>query len=90
MIHEDIDDILKDYISLVKIEMTRLQTKQSEEDLTKQDSDLLTDMVKTLVTIRKDWRIADKEATTDASGVEDLDAEIQKEIKKLVEKQNAQ
>lgn len=88
--HEEIDNLLNKGISIIAEEMKNIQTNQKTEALNKFDSDKVTEFLKTLVTIRKDWRIAEKEQAEDTKELsqEELENKIVEEAQKILNKRN--
>lgn len=85
MIHDDIDDLLKECISIIKDEIHSIA---DVKPLKKADADKLIEYAKTLVVIRRDWRQAEKENTTETKSLtnEELDAAILAEAEKIKRK----
>lgn len=81
-IHSDIDELLYLGINIIKDEILSIQLAKP---LSKSDSDKLTEYLKTLITIRKDWRLAEKEQSVDAKSMtdEELEAALLAEAEKI-------
>ncbi len=89
-IHDNIDNLLHASISIIEKEVLGIQARQldTENNLGKSDADKLIEYVKTLVIVRKDWRLAEKEVSTDTSSLspDDLENAILAEADKILVK----
>lgn len=85
--HDDIDDLLKEGIAIFQSEIKAIKDKQP---LGKSDADKLIEYLKTLVIIRKDWRLAEKENSLDTKSMagDELDEAILQEAEKIKLKRN--
>jgi hypothetical protein len=86
MLHDRIDKQLEVGIGIIEAEIDALCQKQAANGLDRQDTDKLTEYLKVLVVIRKDWRLAEKEVKIDNTKIENLDEAIAQEIKELQSK----
>ena len=82
-IHEDIDQLLQDGVEIFKKELNTLS--EQTDPLTKEETNKLVELVKTLVIIRKDWRLAEKEVIVDVKkmSTDEINAIILHEAEKL-------
>lgn len=80
--HDDIDSIITTGITIIEKQINLLAAKP---DLLVDDISNLTEYLKTLVVIRKDWRLAQKEQTLDVKSMtdEEINAAILAEAEKL-------
>lgn len=83
--HDDIDQILNLGISIIQKEVQCLNDK---EELNKLDLDKLTEYLKVLVTVKRDWRISEKETQTDTKSLsnEELEKAILEEAQRIKDK----
>ncbi len=87
--HDTIDKLLREGISIIELEISQLKIQQDSDDgLTKQDIDKLLECMKTMVVVRRDWRIDEKEKIIDTKTLsnEELEAAILAEAEKIKSK----
>jgi hypothetical protein len=82
--HDAIDSLLRKGITIIEDQITKI-SKLNSEILQKQDADKLTNYLSCLVSIRKDWRASEKDASINVSKMtaEELEQAIIDEAEKL-------
>ena len=85
--HDTIDTILRLGISIIQDQVNKLQNL-SDDVLAAPEANKLINYLSCLVSIRKDWRLADKEAQVDTKTLtnEELEAAILLEAEKIKNK----
>ena len=87
MIVNDIDDLLNVGISIIKKEIDNIATRQAlQQNLTKTDFDSINEYMRTLIAVRKDYRIAEKEFQLDTKKLsnEELEKMLLDEAAKIL------
>ena len=87
MAFSDVDRLLELGIGMIEKELISLQREQIS-GLGKNETDRLLECMRTLIVIRKDWRLAEKENVLDTKGMGDdeIEAAILEEAEKIKER----